>query len=425
MPIAAVPRYLGEEFKNASPGMRFGMYLTLWGKNRRTGEVLWTKKDVGYEVRGQDWQEHEVTDDNKVAALTEARRLNVDDCRIMRALLARQQLFFDAVSANDATLRVDAYAVAPFTTGLGNEHPLENGFAFLNPYGLPYLSGSGVKGVLRQAARELADGEWGDTRGWSREPRYDLVIDGNPEAEDGRKVIKVSTLDILFGRETPEGESDHLRGALTFWDVIPQIKGDSLLVEIMTPHQSHYYQGKAHAGSITPHESGSPKRICFLTVPPGSSFTFYVICDLARLERLAPDLVDGGGWKVLLEAAFKHAFEWLGFGAKTAVGYGAMSTNVTSSTASGTMTEAVSKPAVEIPETRWENAQLKFNHRNGTLEATDRRGGAAYAHQPRGLELIEGLPPDLRNRLMARQPVSAVAVVRGKVVLRVEPRHKS
>ncbi len=29
-------------------------------------------------------------------------------------------------------------------------------------------------------------------------------------------------------------------------------------------------------------------------------------------------------WKTLLEAAFKHAFDWLGFGAKTAVGYGAM-----------------------------------------------------------------------------------------------------
>jgi len=27
-------------------------------------------------------------------------------------------------------------------------------------------------------------------------------------------------------------------------------------------------------------------------------------------------------WPILLEAAFQHAFDWLGFGAKTAVGYG-------------------------------------------------------------------------------------------------------
>lgn len=30
MSIAAVPDYLGEDFSGASPGMRFGMYLTAW-----------------------------------------------------------------------------------------------------------------------------------------------------------------------------------------------------------------------------------------------------------------------------------------------------------------------------------------------------------------------------------------------------------
>ena len=104
-----------------------------------------------------------------------------------------------------------------------------------------------------------------------------------------------------------------------FWDVIPQIKGDSLTVEIMTPHQSHYYQNGA-----TPHESGQPNPISFLTVPPKSGFVFHVQCDLAHLDRIAPALAANGLWKTLLEAAFTHAFKWLGFGAKTAVGYGAM-----------------------------------------------------------------------------------------------------
>jgi CRISPR-associated protein Cmr6 len=191
---------------------------------------------------------------------------------------------------------------------------LENGFAFLNPYGLPYLPGSGVKGVLRQAARELASGKWGDTQGWN-----DVAIEA------------------LFGSD-PEQELK--RGALIFWDVIPQLAGDRLAVDIMTPHQTHYYQQ-----GDTPHESGSPNPISFLTVPPKSSFTFYVQCDtallgrlvdeqikmlkrqgelgdIALLERLARNLV--GQWRGLLEAAFEHAFDWLGFGAKTSVGYGAM-----------------------------------------------------------------------------------------------------
>ena len=52
-------------------------------------------------------------------------------------------------------------------------------------------------------------------------------------------------------------------------------------------------------------------------------------CDGARLERLAPDLAHGQRWQTLLTATFEHAFAWLGFGAKTAVGYGAMQVDQT------------------------------------------------------------------------------------------------
>jgi CRISPR-associated protein Cmr6 len=311
MPIAAVPNYLGTNFNEASPGMRFGMYLRLWGINRRTHALLWQTHDVGYEVRGQQQQEREVKYENKVSALSDAKRLNNNDQKTMKSLLDRQKQTFDASAATDASLRFEALATAPFTTGLGNEHPLENGFAFLNPYGLPYLPGSGIKGVLRQAARELAGGEWGEAHGWSEDNRYTLRI--------GREDVSFSLLDALFGREAGDGDTEHLRGALVFWDVIPQIKGDHLAVEIMTPHQSHYYQNGEN-----PHESGQPNPISFLTVPPGSGFVFHVQCNLAHLARLGPDLVANDQWKTLLEAAFAHAFKWLGFGAKTAVGYGVM-----------------------------------------------------------------------------------------------------
>ena len=300
MPVAAVPTYLGTDFQHASPGMRFGMYLTLWQRGS------WSK--------------------SKDKPLDHTKKLNANDQKTMQALFSRQQQAFDALASADTGLRLDARSIAPFTTGLGNEHPLENGFAFLNPYGLPYLPGSGVKGVLRQAARELASGEWGEKYGWSEAPRYELEV--------GNKTTALSLLDVLLGRETPEGDTDHVRGALSFWDVIPQIKGDSLLVEIMTPHQSHYYQQTPNpksGGSVTPHDSGQPTPIAFLTVPPESRFTFHVVCDHAHLNRLAPDLADldpatgKPRWQSLITAALEeHAFAWLGFGAKTAVGYGAM-----------------------------------------------------------------------------------------------------
>jgi CRISPR-associated protein Cmr6 len=256
MSIAAVPTYLGNDFKDASPGMRFGMYLTLW--------------------EGAAWSK------TKDKPLDGAKRLGDNDKKTMQALIARQERCFDAVALSENTLRLEAQSIAPFTTGLGNEHPLENGFAFLNPYGLPYLPGSGVKDVLRQAARELASGDWGDRHGWIKEKRY-VLMEGKgekqrPILDKNKQPVMLSMADALFGLETDNGDTQHTRGALTFWDVIPQIKGDGLMVEIMTPHQKHYYQD-----GQSPHDSGQPTPISFLTVPPGSGFAFHVQCDLEHL----------------------------------------------------------------------------------------------------------------------------------------------
>lgn len=353
MSIAAVPAYLGKDFSSASPGMRFGMYLPIWtSRDDQEQEVknrAARKSPEGEQIaallqrHGMDAAIAELTRQNRLPALwkkndfaareawKKVTQLTPSDRAGMQALHMRQRQLFSAIPRTEG-LCLDAKSIAPFTTGLGNEHPLENGFAFLNPYGLPYLPGSGVKGVLRQAARELASGDWGDAHGWSAEARFPL-LQGPAERrkpvcdkKNGQPILLTQT-DVLFGRETPAGDSEHLRGVLSFWDVIPQLQGDSLAVEIMTPHQNHYYQQKSErktGDSTSPDESGQPIPIPFLTVPPGSRFTFCVVCDLPRLRRLAPELAQDDRWKTLLTAAFEHAFEWLGFGAKTAVGYGAM-----------------------------------------------------------------------------------------------------
>lgn len=292
MAIAAVPGYLGDDYSTAAPGHRFGMYLKLWGVDHTSGALTWETRDYREEVRNN--QTRRMPYETKGAALKEALKLTNADKLSMKALADRQTALATVLAASGQLLRLEAKAVAPFSTGLGNEHPLENGFAFLNPYGLPYLPGSGVKGVLRQAARELASGDWGGTQGW-----------------DERSIT------ALFGREGDD--TDHQHGALSFWDVIPQLAGDSLKVEVMTPHQTHYYQNGA-----TPHESGSPNPINFLAVPPESGFAFHVQCNRPFLQRVAHDLVENNRWQKLIRSALEHAFEWLGFGAKTAVGYGAM-----------------------------------------------------------------------------------------------------
>jgi CRISPR-associated protein Cmr6 len=315
MPIAAVPNYMGKDFSQASPGQRFGMYLPLWGVNQRTKQLLWKKSDINYELRGQNQLERIVEINNKVSSLELASKLTLADKKLNLALVKKQSQAFSTVS-NSTGLCLQALSTAPFTTGLGNEHPLENGFSFLNPYGLPYLPGSGVKGVLRQAVRELVSGNWGESN-WCDDKRH--VLATKPE-------VNVSDIDILFGLESNDDATQQLRGVLCFWDVIPEVSGDRLMVEIMTPHQSHYYQkdsSKKSEGSDSPHDSGSPTPITFLTVPPASGFNFHVVCDTKRLECVAPDLNTNNKWKTLLIEAFEHAFKWLGFGAKTSAGYGA------------------------------------------------------------------------------------------------------
>ena len=266
MAVAAVPRYLGQDFTGAPPGHRFGLYFPYW--------------------RDTTW---EAESNQKTAALKQIVGLDQDCQRQIKALRQRQATLAECCASE--ILTIPAISTSPFMTGAGLEHPLENGFSFLNPYGLPYLPGSGVKGVLRRAAEELVSGDYGDPEGWDQD-----------------------AIDTLFGRETKSGDSETARnrGALMFWDVIPEPAGNTLRVEIMTPHYGDYYQGNA-----TPHDSGQPNPIPFLAIPPGSSFTFHVQCNPALLPKALRD-----SWKILLEAAFRHAFDWLGFGAKTAVGYG-------------------------------------------------------------------------------------------------------
>jgi CRISPR-associated protein Cmr6 len=384
------------------------MYLQLWGINERSQELLWITSDEKYEVRGPERRERKVPHENKVSALAAACELNPSDRELMQALVARSEALARPLVDGGALMRVEAVAVAPFTTGLGNEHPLENGFAFLNPYGLPYLPGSGIKGVLRQAARELAGGEWGDAGGWSFETIGRLLT--------GKDEVQLTALDVLFGREAESGDTRHVRGALSFWDVVPLIEGTRLAVEVMTPHQTHYYQK-----GVAPHDSGSPVPINFLTLPPKSKFVFHVACDRPRLRLLAPPLAERERWKELLEAAFEHAFQWLGFGAKTAVGYGSFVRAGASHAPAQVVSSTTAEPrAPAAGETVWARARLNYNRNNGTLTAKGSQNAEAYALGADGERLLSSLPQEVQAKVRANQFVQVRARVRGSTLVAVE-----
>jgi len=357
---AAVPWYVGDNFNEAPPGHRYLLYLPFWT---------------------QGWS---AIKEGKQRVLKDLGAIPEHAGKVIHALVQRQLQVGNASGAEV----IQAFSTAPFATGLGWEHPNENGFAFLHPYGLPYLAGSGVKGVLRRAAQELAGSN--ENFGWSQE----VIIQ-------------------LFGLEPKTGSDMASGGALRFFDVVPEIAGKSMGVDIMNPHYGDYYQGKS-----TPHDAGSPIPVFFLVVPPGSKFTFVVDCPRAYHLPEALRIK----WRDMIGAAFTHAFDWLGFGAKTAVGYGAMTDKpvVAQPEPSRSYVGARSDATTPvISEAIWRGARLKFNRANGALTA-EASGKQAHASAPKGEELLATLPPDTQTKVRRNDFVKVNAVVQGSVLVRVE-----
>lgn len=450
--IAAIPAYITshnkDSFNDVAPGHKFLGYFRNWqgsdgdafapykGKARLIGQI-----PPGPQKRAANDQLKSEFD----AVLNEVCALPATSTAQVSALRARQQALIQHHGSNG--YRVSTTSTAPFATGLGNEHPIENGFAFLTPYGLPYLAGSGVKGILRRAAEELAlENEAQEPQGWRWTDIWWLFgFEGSCGKDDEGSIWDSSSaLGHAFARDlnttaieaslyplirrliaddkkflpytdpAQDGARQFLhaclaekslrgglqaRGALDFWDVFPSPAGDKLVVEIMTPHYSKYYQGQE-----SPHDSGAPVPVSFLAVPAKSKFDFHVVCHTGRLPQ---DLASQ--WRTLLDDAFRHAFEWVGFGAKTSVGYGAMA-------AIGAKKDAVTNAATSSAQAAtssrlesWPTARLKFNKNNNTLTA-EANGKSASAYAPHSEALLKSLPADVQSKIRQNQCFQKFAV---------------
>ena len=230
-PQPAVPRWVRAAWQTAtescSPGHQFSLYFSIWNDR---------------------W---EMLKDQKSSALKNGLSFASVES-LVAAIRERQRIMLTAVP-EASSLIIDAKSTSPFTTGLGIEHPVENGFAFLTPYGIPYLAGSGVKGVLRRAAEDS---------------------------------LAPQQVELLFGSDNQVADDDDelRRGALTFWDVFPlpakPANGTrNLSIEVMTAHHTGYLQQKT-----SPHDSEQPTPIPFLAVPPHASFRFVVTCQTHRIQ---------------------------------------------------------------------------------------------------------------------------------------------
>ncbi|SEB08917.1 CRISPR type III-B/RAMP module RAMP protein Cmr6 [Thiothrix caldifontis] len=164
----------------------------------------------------------------------------------------------------------------------------------------------------------------------------------------------------------------------------------------MTPHYGDYYQGNG-----TPHDAGSPNPIVFMVIPAKSKFTFHVTADTQRLK-------DVQNWQALMQTAFNHAFKWLGFGAKTAVGYGAMQIVGAKQTSATT----TSTPSFQTNEERWEKSTFQYQKGSGEITATGNKKRATVRGDD-AKALFVKLPDDKR-KLLEKQRLVATAVVKSQ-----------
>lgn len=173
-----------------------------------------------------------------------------------------------------------------FVTGLGREHPLENGFAWHHTLGTPYLPASSLKGVLRA---------------WLRE------TDGEIEPPDRKHkdpwLREDPTFECWFGTQGRVGR-------FTLLDLIP-LKAPTLAVEVMTPHYGPYYQGNEAPG-----DWHDPVPITYLAVEADNSWQTAIIPGTTSTRTITPEERD------LLAKHLIAALEFFGAGAKTATGYG-------------------------------------------------------------------------------------------------------
>ena len=157
--------------------------------------------------------------------------------------------------------------------GLGGTSVLETGFTLHPLYGFPYIPASSLKGVARAYAEIVEDAS------------KDLIQE-------------------IFGSEVKDRILETNRqGKVVFLDGIP-IKFPKLEVDIMNPHYGSYYQGNE-----PPADYLSPNPINFLTIAPGTTFSFALFSKEETLTRKAEKWLKGG-------------LKELGAGGKTNSGYG-------------------------------------------------------------------------------------------------------
>jgi len=256
-------------------GLLFDKFANAWRWKVKDGARILEFDKGGPSKKRQDATENE----REGSWLRRFAALQCGNDKLLKEACARQQEL--AKRLGGCVLHL-TNSEGRFATGLGHEHPLENGFVWHHTLGVPYLPGSSLKGMLRA---------------WMREQEGSFVTENGQGA--WKETPRISD---WFGNQ-------QACGRFVLLDMLP-LKPPRLAVDVMTPHYGPYYQD----GKL-PGDWHSPIPIAFLTVDRGSEWQSAILPSEGQ-RRLGQDELVG------VQRSIEEAFKWAGAGAKTNVGYG-------------------------------------------------------------------------------------------------------
>lgn len=180
---------------------------------------------------------------------------------------------------------------SPLLCGMGNHNTLEVGATLMHPYGMPYIPGATIKGIVSSYAERVGGSAWKKTNA------------GKRDGDGGSASI------ALFGgirkKESFAGGVDFLDA---WWEPSRRDENKSpFALDILTPHQINYYRREG-ADDSYPDGTDSPVPHTFLVLKPGLSFLF-AIRGPEALRKIVKEIL-------------KDALSNAGLGGKTRAGYG-------------------------------------------------------------------------------------------------------
>ncbi len=267
---------------------------------------------------------------------------------VLQAQALRHLALITALGGRGAVFKTDWH----FATGLGLPHPVENGLIWHHTLGVPYLAGSAVKGLVRA---------WVEV--WDE------------SLNDGEREQRLSD---WFG-------TTEQAGGFRFFDALP-VERVILAADVMTPHLAKWYE---QGGAIQDWRREPDKVPADWHAPV--PVPFLVVKEAKLLFGMAPRRPEFAEELPQVFAALKQALDWLGAGAKTAVGYGRM---VEAEDASVSLREKAEQTATAAEERTLRPEQRALRALRGRLEVDQKRGvkdaGGELIHQTNQL-LKEGL----------------------------------